>query len=138
MRDISLLTCFADFDLPKLAYTSQLLGIAAMAWAKMSVVLLFKRLAFPQRTRHYGLFGMVIVWAIFSLFVLAFQCPLPEPWVFNPPNCFSHGNLLYPIIVLNILTDGVLAIFILPVIWKLNMAKGTRVTVMVLFGSRIV
>ena len=126
-----------NFDLRKLVYTGQLLGIAAMGSAKTSVVLLFKRLASPQRTRHHSLFGMVIVWATFSLFALAFQCPLPEPWVFNPSRCCSHGRLIYPIIAINVLSDGLLAVFILPVIWKLKMARDIRKTVMVLFGSRI-
>lgn len=108
-----------------------------MAWAKMSVVLLLKRLASPQHIRYYGLFGMTTVWAVFSLFALAFHCQLPEPWIFIPSRCFSRGRLLYPVIALNILTDGVLAIFILPVIWKLNMIKVARITVMALFASRI-
>ncbi|KAF2192734.1 hypothetical protein K469DRAFT_654560 [Zopfia rhizophila CBS 207.26] len=119
-------------------YGGQLTGIAAMALAKTSVVFLSDRVA-PQEPRpYYIMLGLVAIWTILSIFATAFQCSLPHPWVYVPSKCPSHGNLQYPIIVLNIVTDALLATWILPTVWGLIMETGKRVTVIVLFGSRLV
>ena len=80
---------------------------------------------------------MVGVWGIFSFLSLAFQCQLPKLWVFVPSQCNTHGLLQYPVIILNILTDGILATSMLPTIWKLQLRRNIRVTVMLLFGIRL-
>ncbi|KAF2840591.1 hypothetical protein M501DRAFT_1001575 [Patellaria atrata CBS 101060] len=122
----------------KLLYTAGLLAIIAMIFAKLSVILLFRRLAPQERTWHcIILCSSVAVWGIFSIFAVAFQCKTPQPWVFTKSNCPTWGNLYYPVIALNIVTDAILSIFILPTVWKLNMAKSTRLTVMALFGARV-
>ena len=108
-----------------------------MAAAKMSFVMLYKRIAPSSRHSYYGLLMAVSFFTVFGLFTSAFQCPLPHPWVFEPAHCSSHGPLQYLLIVLNIVTDAMLAVGFLPTIWTLNMAKATKISVMVLFGSRI-
>jgi len=79
----------------------------------------------------------ITAWSIFSIFALAFQCPLPHPWIFQPAQCPSHGNLLYPIIIFNALTDIVLALGIVPNVWNLQMIAKDRNLVMILFGLRM-
>lgn len=113
------------------------MGIAAMASAKTSVVLLSDRVA-PRETRPYWLMlGSVAAWTVFATFATAFQCSVPRPWVFHPSLCPSHGNLQYPIIIFNVITDAILATWILPTLRKLLMDTDKRATVMVLFGSRL-
>ncbi|KAH8665725.1 hypothetical protein BGZ60DRAFT_409771 [Tricladium varicosporioides] len=122
----------------KLMYTCQLLGILSMAASKTSVVMLFKRIAQTANRSYKGGLIMVALWGIFAFLVIAFQCQLPKPWVFIPSQCNTHGYLQYPVIILNILTDVLLATGIFPTIWKLNLKRDTRITVMILFGMRIV
>lgn len=119
-------------------YTAELLGICAMASAKTSVVLLSDRVAPREPRPYYALLSVVAVWTVFSIFAIAFQCPLPHPWVYVPSTCPSHGNVQYPIIIINILTDAVLATWILPTLWKLSMDKNRRRVVILLFGARVV
>ncbi|ORY19758.1 hypothetical protein BCR34DRAFT_551640 [Clohesyomyces aquaticus] len=119
-------------------YAGELTGITAMAWAKASVVLLSDRVAPRKPLPFYLMLGLIGAWTVFSIFATAFQCPLPHPWVYVPSKCPSHGNLQYPIITLNILTDALLATWILPTLWKLLMDLERRVTVIVLFGSRFI
>ena len=83
-----------------------------------------------------GLFN--VAWTIFSVLALAFQCGLPRPWEYTPQRCSNGGAVWYPIIILNLLSDAVLAFLFGPVLWKLNMAKVQRATVASLFGIRIV
>ncbi|OCK78965.1 hypothetical protein K432DRAFT_355802 [Lepidopterella palustris CBS 459.81] len=122
----------------KVMFTGQYLGVAAMASAKAAVLLLSDRIA-PQEPRNYYTVLLIIgIWALFSVLSVSFQCQLPDPWVYIPSKCSTHGNLQYPIIIGNQLTDALLATWILPTIWKLLMDKDKRIAVMVLFGTRII
>jgi hypothetical protein len=106
-------------------YAAQLISILSMASAKVSVIMLFKKIA-PTADRSVKLgLAMRAFWGVFSFFTEALQCQLPKPWVIIPSQCNTHGYLQLPIIVLNIVTDAVLGITILPTIWKLNMPRDT-------------
>ncbi|KAF2467216.1 uncharacterized protein BDR25DRAFT_305654 [Lindgomyces ingoldianus] len=122
----------------QMMYAAEMMGIAAMAWAKTSVVLLSDRVAPRPPVPFYLMLGLIAVWTIFSIFATAFQCSLPHPWVYVPSECPSRGSLQYPIIILNIITDAILATWILPTLWKLLMDVERRITVIVLFGSRFI
>jgi hypothetical protein len=109
-----------------------------MACAKLSAACLFNRVV-PQSPRPPRIMFLAIgAWAVFSLFAIAFQCQLPTPWIFIPSQCRTHGYLQYPIIIFNIITDLFLAIWILPIVWSLNMTLQKRMTISVLFGFRVI
>ena len=118
-------------------FTGQYLGIAAMACAKTSAVLLSDGIVPQEPRRYYTMLSIIGTWALFSVLAVSFQCQLPHPWVFVPSKCSTHGDLQYPIIIGNLLTDALLAIWILPTIWKLLMSLAKRLIVMVLFGARL-
>lgn len=100
-------------------------------------MLLVGRLAPQYRSGIIAsLFATVVAWTVFPVLALAPQSGVSDPWMFNPSSRASHDYLYYPINILNILTDGLLAIFILPIIWKLNMAKPRRLTTMISFATR--
>ncbi|KAF2095137.1 hypothetical protein NA57DRAFT_79622 [Rhizodiscina lignyota] len=123
----------------KLSYTDQFLAITAMALAKSSILLLFRRLMSQSRliTAFFALSASVIVYFVFSVFATAFQCGLPRPWLLEPTTCTSHGRLQYAIIGMNMITDMLLAIWIIPSLWKLQMDKNTRTIVIALFAARL-
>ena len=124
-------------SLQQLIYTAQLLSIASMAFSKISVVMLLKRITQILSNSYKIGLGMVVIWGIFSFLAMAFQCQLPKPWTFVPSQCNTHGHLQYPVIILNMLTDGVLGLGMLPTIWKLKLGRSIRVTVIILFGIRL-
>jgi hypothetical protein len=121
----------------QLIYTTQLLSIASMAFSKISIVMLLKRITQILSNSYKFSLAMVAIWGIFSFLSLAFQCQLPTPWVFVPSQCNTRGLLQYPVIILNVLTDAILATSMLPTIWKLQLRRNLRVTVMILFGIRL-
>ncbi len=131
-----MVACSADL-LMQLTYACQLLGIAAMTAAKTSVAMLFKRIPQSAHFSYYLILCLIAAWAIFSFFASALQCSSPEPWTYVPTQCSIHVYLQYPVIIFNMLTDAMLAIGILPTIWKLQMQKSTRIYLVCLFGSRI-
>ena len=120
----------------KLMYTAQILGVLSQGAAKVSVVMLFRRLAPAALRAHYIFLACIGFWAFISTFAIAFQCQLPQPCVFIHSQCATHGNLQYPVIIFNMITDIMLSTGILPTVWKLNTSRETRVAVILLFASR--
>lgn len=116
-------------------YAAQLLQIVAMALAKTSSILLIDRVA-PQTLKHKAfLFGMVVFWTIYSVLAFALGSGLPEPWEFGPDRGAGRG-LVESVISLNILSDLVLAGWLLPILRDLHMDRTKRFTVAILFGAR--
>ena len=111
-----------------------------MAMAKVSILLLFRRIMSQSRLvmAYYTLVSAISIYFIFSIFATAFQCGLPQPWWLTPRTCPTHGRLRYAIIGMNMVTDGLLAIWIIPSLWKLQMGKNQRLIVVALFGARFV
>jgi hypothetical protein len=119
-------------------YAGELLGIAAMAAAKTSIVVLSDRVAPRKPLQYYTMLGLIAVWTVFAIFGTAFQCSLPRPWIVAPSTCPRHADLQYAIIVFNIVSDALLAVWIWPTLWRLLMDTSRRLTVITLFGSRLV
>ena len=62
---------------------------------------------------------------------------MPDPWTYTPQRCVGSGALWYPIVVVNLLTDAILAFFFAPVLWKLKMDRSQRLTITSLFSIRL-
>jgi hypothetical protein len=120
-------------------YSSQILGIFAMTFSKASIALLIKRLSvyhsnFLQSTMPIAGVG---IWAVFSLFASILQCNLPNPWFGALESCPAREGLWSAILILNIVSDAILAVYIIPGVSKLNMPKPVRLTVVGLFACRL-
>ena len=119
-------------------YASQMLSIMPKAFAKLSVVWLVRRISENPSMRKTCLVDSIclLVWAAFSLFSIVFQCGKVQPWVYAPQKC--AGDLWYVVVVLNIVTDAILAFFFAPTLWKLQTSRSQRIKVIMLFAIRIV
>jgi hypothetical protein len=122
-------------DTIQISFAASLLGLFAMLGAKISIVLLYQRLA-PQQASKGMLFlyGCIGVWAVFAILAQSFQCG--GHVIFTPEQCLS-GSLQYPSIVLNIISDGLLAFWMAPRFWGLQGAAESRIIPIILFGLRI-
>jgi hypothetical protein len=72
----------ADF-LMKGYYASEILYVAAIGFAKLSLLVLFYNVVIMQRIirRVVIAFGiLVIAWTIASVVAIALQCEFPRPW----------------------------------------------------------
>ncbi|KAK3650388.1 hypothetical protein LTR56_006367 [Elasticomyces elasticus] len=108
-----------------------------MAFAKACVLAFGHALDSHQNPKVQStLAASILAWALFALFSSAFQCGLPEPWVYTPWRC-HHGGLVYAVLALNILTDACLAVLLVPTVWRLQMKRTLRISVCVFFASRI-
>jgi hypothetical protein len=64
-------------------YASEILYVAAIGFAKLSILVLFYNVVVMQRIirRIVMAFGILVAaWTIASVVAIAFQCELPRPW----------------------------------------------------------
>ncbi|KAK5733510.1 hypothetical protein LTR17_009627 [Elasticomyces elasticus] len=80
-----------------------------MAFAKACVLAFGHALDSHQNPKvQLTLAASILAWALFALFSSAFQCGLPEPWVYTPWRC-HHGGLVI-MINLSIITANLPAL----------------------------
>ncbi|PVI02260.1 hypothetical protein DM02DRAFT_670697 [Periconia macrospinosa] len=118
----------------KFSWAAQLLQMAAMSFAKCSSAFLTSRIASQSRCEQLILFGTVALWTLSSLLLFGLQCGLPRPWS-NVPAC-SRGGPVFTVIALNMLSDALLAWWIVPIIRPLKIDRERRRSVIILFASR--
>lgn len=110
-----------------------------MTCAKLSVLHLVRRLISKNSSMHRVypvVFASIIVWLVFSVFAIAFECDSPHQ-IYKPDRCAGRGAVWYPIIIFNAITDALLAFLFTPVVWNLQMPQGQKLTVCSLFAIRI-
>lgn len=80
--------------------------------------------------------GVIVLWGIASVFGLAFQCSLPQPWNVTSGVCRNQG-VLVSVAIIDIITD--LAITSLPLVMlrSIQIQRAKRMTVMAVFACRI-
>lgn len=81
--------------------------------------------------------GIILAWTVFSIFAIAFQCQMPKPWLYTPGRCAGDGALLYPIGVLNILTELILLGLPFVMMRSVQMALSKRVKILGSFSTRL-
>lgn len=112
-----------------------------MALTKSSVLQLQRRLCgFQPASRyievmHRALAVAIVIWTIFSVFALSFQCGTVRPQIYEPGRC-ADGALWYPVTIGNAITDAALAFSFSPIIMALSARRKTKAKVIVLLGAR--
>jgi hypothetical protein len=124
------------------SYASGILAIISMACTKFSVLQLQRRLCGVRPTSRYievmyqALAGILVIWTLFSVLAIAFQCGIASPHIYEPDKC-AGGVVWYPITIVNAITDAVLAFSFSPIILKLAARRRTKVKIMGLLGMRL-
>lgn len=125
--------------LSELIYGADLLTLLAMLLAKLSIVRTVYRFASAAQLAKSKMMILqicVILWAVFSIPAIAFQCSMPMPWLYLPERCAGSGALWYPVLAFSVLTDAWLAFCTWPIISGLSLTQKQRQIVLALFGSR--
>ncbi|KAL6155154.1 hypothetical protein ACJQWK_00761 [Exserohilum turcicum] len=139
-RDISLLTTGQIVAYRKAEYANNMLYIATLGFAKLSIISLLMMLTASKLHRNLGLAlaCFIALWAVFSICVSAFQCGTIEPWRFLGNNriCFDIVSFWRAMGVVNILTDLALIGFPMHVVITLQMSTTKKITILTFFGAR--
>lgn len=72
-------------------YAAQLLTIFTLICAKLAVSRLILTIRPKRQVRMatYATEGVIVLWALTSIFALAFQCDVPNPWLQGPGRCVN-------------------------------------------------
>ncbi|KAF4340907.1 integral membrane protein [Fusarium beomiforme] len=108
-------------------------------WAKMTFLLLYYKLVNQSRWRsaYLGTIIVVVLWNVCQILLFFLQCaPLEAIWNRDlKMRCIANRlQLAYVCAGINILTDIVVAILPLPVIWKLNLRLSQKLALSAVFG----
>lgn len=79
----------------KFALAAHILLIFVLALSKMSTILLVWKLT-PSKTLHRtcaATAGMVVGWSVFAVLSIAFQCEMPDPWLYSPERCAGEVSI---------------------------------------------
>ncbi|KAF2469111.1 uncharacterized protein BDR25DRAFT_170427, partial [Lindgomyces ingoldianus] len=120
-------------------YAGSILFLASLAFAKTSLCASFLALSPDERHRKvtYSLGGLIILWAISSIFTAVFQCGPKLPWNTDHSKCINEKAFLEYSGATNALTDLLLVCLPVWIIYPLQMPIKTRLTVISFFISRI-
>lgn len=80
----------------KFAFAAHILLIVVLAFSKMSTILLVWKLTPSKNLRRSCTVtvGIVVGWSIFAALSIAFQCGLPDPWLYSPERCAGEVSLI--------------------------------------------
>ncbi|KAF9895272.1 hypothetical protein FE257_000175 [Aspergillus nanangensis] len=122
----------------KYIYAAQLIQVLVLSLSKLSTTLLVWKLTPIKGLRRACAItiGLIVAWTLLGLFGLAFQCQLPEPWLYTPDRCAGQGAIWYPVAVLNILTEGIVIAIPFFMMRNVQMASKKRVKILSSFSAR--
>lgn len=123
----------------KYNYAYQILFIITICLSKISLLLFIIRLTPNNTTIRVGriAMGVITLWGIATVFALAFQCSLPQPWNIISGVCHNQDALYYSAGIIDIITDiGVIALPLV-MLWTIQIPRAKRITVMTVFIVRI-
>lgn len=123
----------------KYNYTYQILFIIAIVLSKMSLLLFITRLTPNVATIRVGriILCLIAIWGVATVFGFAFQCSLPRPWNITSGVCQNQSALYYTAAVIDILTDIVLTILPVVILWGVQIQRRKRAIVMLVFIARM-
>ncbi|KAL8880795.1 MAG: hypothetical protein Q9192_007942, partial [Flavoplaca navasiana] len=124
----------------KALYASFLLYVVTLGLAKSSVcVHQFKLFPFrASRLSSTVLMSLIGVWTITALFVIAFECSLPNPWsIISSDKCIDLLAFWTYYGVFNIVTDIALIALPVSIVLKLQMKASQKAVIIACDASRL-
>ncbi|OAG37286.1 hypothetical protein AYO21_08471 [Fonsecaea monophora] len=129
---------FASFS--RYTYAAQMLFVITCCFAKASVVSFVMAIAPQRRIQRscYALLAIISGWTVSGVFAIAFQCKLPQPWIFEDGKCIDQEALSLFLGIVNILTDLALVAIPSAMMWWVQTNTTRKWQVVTLFASRII
>lgn len=123
----------------KYNYTYQILFIITIVLSKISLLLFITRLTPNVATIRVGriILCLIATWGVATVFGFAFQCSLPQPWNNTTGVCQNQQALYYAAGAIDILTDIVLIILPVAILWGVQIQRKKRAIVMLVFVARL-
>lgn len=124
-------------DLRRILYPVNIMYITALTLVKMSVLMFYVRVFKVVRIYQVALWVtgvIVLAWGIAILLITILACfPIRKNWDQSVPGyCIErHSTLLIP----NVLTDFILLILPMPMLWPIKLSFGRKIGLCGLFAA---
>ena len=110
---------------------SIILYIASMAATKISILLLYRRI-FPNKKWHYAFWAVglfIFAYSVAFGFVVLFPCrPVSGAWnPFIKAKCYDTNVLILVPAILTVITDLIVLVLPIPLVWKLRLPMWRKV-----------
>ncbi|KAH8807094.1 hypothetical protein F5884DRAFT_675691 [Xylogone sp. PMI_703] len=123
----------------RMVYVSILFFVISLGLSKISVAFLLLRLTPHKHHRRafYVIVGVMVVWVIVSLFVLALQCNLSHPWISLNQKCPGVFLRWQIISAFDIMFELALVAMTVYLVWDLHTSLENKTSVVIAFGMRL-
>ena len=107
---------------------------------KLSVLFLYQRIFLGRIFRWYSIIlsCILVIWALSFSFSYAFQCGTHPEWWWTSHDtiakCDDGGKSNLAFVVSDVITDLMVLITPLPIIWGLQMSVGEKIGLTIIFG----
>jgi hypothetical protein len=142
--DLNLLTILENVKhVVQILLICQCLQATALAFVKLSIISTYWRIFPSQWVKHtlFVLAALVTSVAIVTIFGTIFQCrPIAAAWDFTIQNgsCIQVRTLFLFATVFSVLTDVLLCVIPMPLIWRLKISMQDKIGISGLFGLGLV
>ncbi|KAJ5046858.1 hypothetical protein J3E74DRAFT_230424 [Bipolaris maydis] len=123
----------------KAMYIGDILFVSTLVAAKLSLLVPFTTVTpvVKHRVMMYTTSAVTVVWGITAVFLIAFQCPSPQRWDIENPQCMDFRSIRTFNAVMNIVTD--LALVTVPTLMVIPLQVGSdrKLTLLVGFWCRL-
>ncbi|EER26073.1 hypothetical protein CPC735_002400 [Coccidioides posadasii C735 delta SOWgp] len=120
-------------------YAASFLFITSICLTKIALLVLSLQFALLKQYKYtiYALGTIVILWTMSSMFVVGFQCRLPEPWNYVNNICVGRKNFWNFYGVMNILTDVIQVGLMITITSQIQTSTKRKITIGSVFGARL-
>jgi len=116
-----------------------------MMFIKLSVAVFLLRLSVRRRYKYtlWASMAVVAIWSTVVFFWGTFQCkPVQAQWDYTIPHlrCVSAEQVVgvaYSVSIMTIITDWLYALLPIPMVWKIEMTRQAKATVLAILGLGI-
>ncbi|KAJ5625396.1 Btp1 [Penicillium lagena] len=128
-------------------YIGDMFYLPSMMFAKLSILLVYKRLFGISRSLRmvvYFMMGLMVVYTVVMLFIYGFNCRPPyEYWgwhmtmdvAWTESHCFDFPTMNLGMGGVNIITDTVILLLPMPFVWKLQLRPMQKFGLCLVFGA---
>ncbi|KAJ4287326.1 hypothetical protein N0V90_012724 [Kalmusia sp. IMI 367209] len=124
----------------KMTMVAMILYNPAIFFTKLSILLMYQRL-FPMKIFHricWAVGAFILAYSITSPMVTLLQCvPISANWdrkAAARAKCVDFASELIALSTINAVTDFVLLILPMPILWRLHVSLNKKIRLMVMFG----
>ena len=121
----------------QVGYVVQILYPLSVTGTKLAILLFYLRL-FPMKSFRRCIKGLMVFFGVIGAvvtFVAIFQCrDVEDAWeIALPTNCLTQTSMLEGQAIFNLLSDVIIILLPIPVIWRLHMSLKRRLVLLGLF-----